>query len=227
MRGPSNEIRPALLLIAVALAAMVVFAALTLRTPEPEGYHGPTPVVTVEAPDVVLFIGDSYTQGAGVDAPWPRLVAEDLGWLEANKGLGGTGYVATAGPSGCGRSLCSAYPEVILGTGITPSLIIVSGGRNDPLAGFDAGVEATFAALGHRFPDVPVVVTSPLGDDDVAADLDDKAAVVQRAAEAYGARYLDLGQPFAGRPELILSDGVHPNDAGHRVLADAVVAALG
>jgi hypothetical protein len=36
---------------------------------------------------------------------------------------------------------------------------------------------------------------------------------------------LDLGQPLLGRPDFVVSDGVHPNDNGHRTIAGAFIAA--
>jgi lysophospholipase L1-like esterase len=56
--------------------------------------------------------------------------------------------------------------------------------------------------------------------------------VIADAAGRAGARYMDLYQPFKGDGStdptpLLAEDGDHPNRAGHRVIADAVLAALG
>lgn len=67
-------------------------------------------------------------------------------------------------------------------------------------------------AVGARFP----------GYNETLAHFRDAAREV---AEAAGAPFIDLLPPLMGRDDLLL-DGVHPNEAGHRVIADAILAAL-
>ena len=51
--------------------------------------------------------------------------------------------------------------------------------------------------------------------------------VIRAEAGKRGIIVADLHPLFDGRAlELMSSDFVHPNDAGHRVMADAVIAAL-
>ena len=44
---------------------------------------------------------------------------------------------------------------------------------------------------------------------------------MQVAASAAGAKYVDLGQPLAGREDFVIEDGVHPADAGYAAIAAA------
>jgi acyl-CoA thioesterase-1 len=72
-----------------------------------------------------------------------------------------------------------------------------------------------------------IYATSPLGDDDPAPrSLVSMGAAVDAAVTNVGGEYLDLGQPLAGRPELITGDGVHPNDDGYALIADTLVPLL-
>jgi len=65
-------------------------------------------------------------------------------------------------------------------------------------------------------------------------DLDGKQAVVRRLAGEFGAALLDADALFREavaaqgvKPAYFAEDGVHPTEAGHRVLAEAVVKVLG
>ena len=71
------------------------------------------------------------------------------------------------------------------------------------------------------------MVISPVWDSDPApAGLAVIAAEVQAAAEQVDASYLDIGEPLAGHPEMIIADGLHPNNAGHAALEAAILAAV-
>lgn len=182
-------------------------------------------------PDV-LFIGDSYTAGTGATSKaerWTTLVADQLDWFEFNHGYGGTGYVVTAGRDGCGADYCPSYPEAIAAvTDVEPGIIVISGGRNDGerAPDYSAAITATIQAAQTRWPEAQIVVTSPLWDDDpVPAWFPETITAARDAATATGATWVDLGQPLAGRTDFLVSDGVHPNDAGYAAIAAAFVAA--
>lgn len=102
----------------------------------------------------------------------------------------------------------------------------VSGGRNDTrktVAQVEAGAKSLLESLSKALPQSTVVVTSPIWDArERPAKLNQLTAVIRRAAAETHATYLDLGEPFAGRPELITSDLVHPNDAGYELLARTI-----
>ena len=59
----------------------------------------------------------------------------------------------------------------------------------------------------------------------LAGDVDDYRAVVERLATESGSAYVDLSDalPADGVASLLSADGVHPNDAGQRVIADFVL----
>jgi acyl-CoA thioesterase I len=187
----------------------------------------------VPAPNKVAFIGDSYSAGTGAakDQGFVSVLSRQLSLAPSNFAQGGTGYIKridAKGEGACGRDVCLNYGEmadkVILDA---PAAVVVSGGRNDPadLAAFDAAAHALFAELRAGMPNAKLIATSPVwGADGPPPQGDAMRESVRAAVTAAGGTFVDLGQPFEGRPDLITKDNVHPNDAGHKVLADAVQA---
>lgn len=179
------------------------------------------------------FIGDSYTAGAGAteDAKrWSTLVAEAQGWEETNLAFGGTGYATAVdgetAMDACGADYCPSYAEVIPKVAeASPEVVVVSGGRNDVGRGIDyESISAFYRDLRSALPDAQIVAVSPVWDArEAPAELSAIADAVSEAVTAVGGTYVDVGQPFAGKPEVITDDNVHPNDDGYQLLATAVI----
>ena len=76
-------------------------------------------------------------------------------------------------------------------------------------------------------PEARVVVIAPIGPASSPPPdlvrLRDAAAPVVRSS---GATWLDLDFPLTGHPEWISPDGLHPNDAGYKRLAELTNARL-
>lgn len=179
---------------------------------------------------VAVFIGDSYTAGAGGDGTtWTALVAAAEGWQEVNLGRGGTGFIAASGPEGCGDEYCPPFPEMVTDAARhDPDVVVVSGGRNDGELDNRVAIQETFEALREALPGARMIATSPMWDDSpYPASMTSMGQAVRVAVESVGGFYLDLGSPLEGQPELLDDDGVHPNAEGYKVLAEAVIAALG
>jgi acyl-CoA thioesterase-1 len=183
---------------------------------------------------IAMFIGDSYAVGAGVEnlsGRWTTIVSRDAGWLEDNVAMGGTGYVSTAGKSGCGLDYCASYEGVlneVAGT-VRPDIVVISGGRNDlnKLANFRERTNHFFSSLRESFPHSALYVISPIWDDDPPPpELNQVQRDIRDAAEAVGAVYLDIGEPLEGRPSYISEDGIHPNKDGYAAIAGAVETCL-
>jgi lysophospholipase L1-like esterase len=106
-----------------------------------------------------------------------------------------------------------------------------------PPAPYRARVEA-FVGLARALGSEPVLVTQPLGYLDAStppwvdrADQDAFNAELRAAAARTGAALVDLAahvaaHPDAARPGALFYDGVHVTDAGSRVYAEAIAAAL-
>ncbi|MEU0496060.1 SGNH/GDSL hydrolase family protein [Mycobacterium sp. NPDC006124] len=188
-------------------------------------------------PRTAVFIGDSYTAGdGGGGLRWTQLVADREGWQEVNLARGGTAFEATSDAKGCGLAFCPNYGEMIPeAVKSNPDVVVISGGRNDASQYEDAlsarrefaAIEATFDSLRGALPNAEIYAVSPVWDDDPAPNsIALMGRDVQAAVTKVGGTYLDIGEPLAGRPDLMSSDGVHPNDQGYRVIAIAVGAKL-
>ncbi len=184
-----------------------------------------------------VFIGDSYTHGTGATSPvyrWSTLVAQERGWAEINLANGGTGYLTTAGLNGCGRASCPAYPDVVAqAVADRPDIVVVAGGQNDFTAyaaqpdQVVAAIDRTYRALRDRLPDAEIVAVGPSTAGGVNATVRSMDEVVRAAAASVDARYISLIDPEPViRPEMVVADRAHVNDAGHAAIAERVIAGL-
>ena len=183
----------------------------------------------------VVFVGDSFTAGVGASAPdkrWTTLVAAGHGWTEKNLGHPQSGYASYGTQGVCAaKDSCPNYlavvPQVIAAA---PELVIVSGGGND--AFLDQGavkttVDQTIAGIRAGLPNAKIVVVNPWWDMRPVPDtLATVAESIKTAAAAQGATWADTGQPIVGKVDLVTSDGLQANDAGHAAMAKAIDGAL-
>lgn len=195
---------------------------------EPVGMGSPT----LPAPmPLVVFLGDSYTQGIGGEGvTWPDLIGAERGWDVANLGRGGTGYLSTAGTEGCGLRHCGTYAETSAEIVGAPRVIFISGGRNDignPTAKIAEALGSLIDDLKSRYPKTVIVVLAPWQDDDAPPQqFSELGPALKATSDAKGAVFIDTGQPLAGMRELVSEDSVHPNPDGYRALANAVERAI-
>jgi lysophospholipase L1-like esterase len=179
----------------------------------------------------IAVVGDSYTTGTdeGGLGPksWTSLTWQTLG----KRGLqiaadvaaeGRAGYVVPGDHGSIFQDLTAraAKPDDVL--------VVFFGSRNDQ--GADPGLLAGRArdafdlartlAPAARF----LVIGPPWPTADVPDSVLQIRDVLNAEARAAGAAFVDpIGAHwFVDRPDLIGPDGVHPNDAGHRYLADKI-----
>ena len=180
-----------------------------------------------ESVPVVAFLGDSYSKGIGASTNgkrWTTLLSAAMGWSELNLAEGGSGYTTTYLGQ---KTDYSIKLDVI--TAAQPDIVVVSGGRNYYEAGTASITGAValslFAAIKAAANQTKLIVTSPIWD---ATEPPTEFATlidgVKAATASAGGRYLDIGEPLAAQPDMIAPDGLHPNDAGHRAIATAVLA---
>lgn len=191
---------------------------------------------SLAVPSKAVFIGDSYTFGVGATSPerrWTTLVSRAEGWQEDNRGLGGTGYLATSGPNGCGRPFCESYSTVIeQAAGDAPGIVVIAGGQNDFVRYatdrqqvVDA-IQLTYRTARRVMPDATIVAVGPSTTgpvDDLVKAFD---AAVQDAAKAVDARYISLIDPAVLDPTMVLPDRAHVGDVGHQAIAQRVIGTL-
>lgn len=228
---------------AIALVAVIAIANMP-QTVAADPNRSPRPIPTFtfstadEATDLpqAMFFGDSYSQGVGASTQssrWTTIVSRKHDWDERNEAFGGTGYTATAGLEGCGRSDCPNYVEAVAAApDASPAIVFVAGGQNDfsrwanePDVVRDA-INRVYADISEKYPDARIIAVGPsiIGPvNDVILGID---GAVQDAAERVGADYISLLEPDVLDESMDIGDGGHVDDAGHRAIADAVLAGL-
>lgn len=221
-------------LVYVAVSVLIVAFSGILgwqigsRSESPQAVPPPTRFIPDSVP-VVAFLGDSYSKGIGASTNgkrWTTLVSAAMGWSELNLAEGGSGYTT----SYLGQKTDYAIKLDVIAAA-QPDIVVVSGGRNDYEAG-TAGVTGAvavslFEAVKAAAPNTKVIVTSPIWDStEPPADFATLIDGVKAATAKAEARYLDIGEPLADHPDMMDPDGLHPNDAGHRTIAGAVLGVL-
>ena len=109
---------------------------------------------------------------------------------------------------------------------------------------FYGALHTLYTTLITRYPEAPIVILTPLhritednlrGDGNKEADVADLKTyvnIIREVAEYYSLPVLDLYAESGLQPkvpviqEKFVPDGLHPNDAGHRVLAEKIGAFL-
>lgn len=181
-----------------------------------------------------VFIGDSYAAGVGGEGTkWTTLVSEKFGWEEVNLGYAGTGYVTsltgTKAQQTCFKATCPAYGDVVPDViDAKPAVVVISGGRNDGTKDISKAAQALFTDLRTQLPEAQIYVLTPIWDDDYAPPaIFTKSSAVVAAAGTSGITAVNIGHPLTGKANLISKDGVNPNAAGYRVLADVTIEKIG
>ncbi len=191
----------------------------------------------------LICLGDSLTYGYGVHRArcWTELAAQASGWTLRNCGVCGD---TTGGMLSRMRELLRDRPARR-----GERCFLLMGGCNDIFySGRREGAQENMAAMVHQLfaaCEMPIVALGPglggvnyphswlsLTDFPAAEKLvGDYEAWLERFCEVFGVRMIDFRRDFrdaAGRPrtELYL-DGLHPNEAGHRVMAERVTKVIG
>jgi lysophospholipase L1-like esterase len=178
---------------------------------------------------VVSVIGDSFTAGTqqggrGVQGwpalVWARLSEQGLSSTRTVDATGGSGYLE---PGPFGVTFMDAVQRAVAPD---DDLVVVFGGTNDvdlPVDELGSAARDTMAAIRRRAPSAALIVVGPVwpGASPSQAMVDVRD-VLRAVAQTQGATFVDPIQEawFADQPQLIGLDHVHPNDDGHRYLAD-------
>lgn len=182
----------------------------------------------------VAFYGDSYTYGIGATAEqrrWSTLLSEQYGWSEVNESVSGLGFMRNRELFGEGD-----VPSLIIDE--NPDAVIVTMGLNDNFTykayadELPDQIMSDFERLVTELPNTRLIVVEPFWyTTERPASVDTIITWVRDAARDVGAEYVpDASYWLAGHPEWMASDNLHPNDAGHAVIAarmDQALRALG
>jgi lysophospholipase L1-like esterase len=175
----------------------------------------------------VTIVGDSYTGGSNEGglgaAGWPAIVKSELNEQHVSidervLAEGGAGYVHRGTSGGTFGDKVSAIDR-------DDDLVVFFASRNDgrdwPLS---VAVEAasTWRDAKQRAPDAKILVIGPAwSTGDQPSSLLETRDLMRAQAASQGIEFVDpLGERwFADSPQLIGSDGIHPNDRGHEFMA--------
>ena len=202
----------------------------------------------------INFLGDSITEGAGTsshDKMFTMLIEREYGAICQNYGIGGTRIARqkTATVEKWDRDFISRVPEM----DADADIVVVFGGTNDfghgdaPLGTmsdrtpytFYGALHCLYTALTEKYPDVPVVILTPLhrlnedspkGDNKPApvGTLKEYVHIIREVAEYYSLPVLDLFKESGLQPKIpviqqkYVPDGLHPNDDGNAILAHKI-----
>lgn len=240
--------------VAVVASAAAVAAAGWQSPPEPEGTavasrlatpRATKPVLSAEQPltsstpsgsdaaaevvstKVVVAIGDSIMDGHGVKPShaWPELIsAATSSWQLTDLASDGTGFMAI------GDNDDTFQAQAIQAVALNPQIVIIAASSNDLDVDPDAVAEATTSTMTYLRDNLPgatiIALNTFWGDETPPTELTDLDADLRIASDQVGAHFLDIGQPLAGRSDLMQSDDVHPTSKGLVVLAAAIASAI-
>jgi len=169
----------------------------------------------------LLVLGDSLTEGYGIAqaAAYPALLEKKIkasgkNWTVINAGISGS--TTASGPARLKWQLKSK-----------PDLMILALGANDGLRGLD--VQATEKNLAATIEiakkeKIPVILAGMLLPPNYGTDYRKKFEEIYLSlAKKYQLKKIPfLLEGVAGKHELNLADGIHPNEKGHQIISDLV-----
>ena len=193
----------------------------------------------------INFLGDSITEGVGA-SEYARCYVEQFaaatGAVCRNYGISGTRIARRRVPYS-NPNFDRDYPSRVPEMDPDADLIVVFGGTNDfghgdaPLGEMSDRTVWTYYGALHvlcttlieKYPTCPIVILTPLHREDEEAQtpiLKSFVDATRQVAEYYSLPVLDLWANYGIQPRVpvmkatYVPDGLHPNDAGHKILAN-------
>lgn len=175
----------------------------------------------------IVFLGDSLTAGYGVDPD-----AAYSAHLQARLDAAGWDYeVVNAGVSGDTTAGGLRRLKWIMRRPV--DVLVICLGGNDALRGLDltvsrANLEAIIDGAREANPKIRILLAGMEIHPNMGLDyMADFKAMYPAIATAKDVPLLPfILKDVAGNPELNIADGIHPNEAGHQIIATTVWAAL-
>ncbi len=204
----------------------------------------------------INFLGDSITQGHGVSNPekltWHQLIKRDYGLAQANNyGVSGTRIARRTAPylsSPCFDVTFELRAEIM---SRDVDAVVVFGGVNDYIHGdahfgdvdsdsediytFCGALNSLISKLKRDFPKAELVFMTSLHktneeqpDEPDGKLLVDYVEAIRTICAKRGVKVIDLFaiNPLDCTDTSVVPDGLHPNDAGHAILAKTVAEEL-
>jgi len=221
------------------LWAWVAGGVLTAGLLAPAGAAEQGPTAARTRPQRILFVGDSIAWGTGASAPVQRFTSRLVSRLNAGGGrfeelnlaIRGSTLVDQAWPHPGESTHPHGLARVI---DLAPDVVVLEHGSNDNAFGHSLGeflwaYRDSVRTLERSLPGTRIVcMTIPPRWDSLAADDDWLNRANVGIQEIAALERTLLAQSYAklrNRRELF-PDGIHPNDEGHRLLAESAAEAL-
>lgn len=186
---------------------------------------------------VSLWIGDSYTIGAGAttSATGEALATSAaLGWQTDMDAEGSTGFVTS------GRKENPSYRSIpkrlkhdaVQFSPPPPSVVVLDAGRNDrgvPQKAVDRAVRKSFRLLAKSFPSSAIVVIAPFVMRSKPTDYLALRHLLRQQARKYGFAFVDpIAERWINRAsaKLMVSDHIHPNQQGYDYIVGHLAPAI-
>jgi lysophospholipase L1-like esterase len=223
-----------------------------VATTQARAFLSEVDVETAKTAPVVVAFGDSITDGylstTGANRRWPDRVAERLvadghgATAVVNAGIGGNRILSDGAISIFGIAALARFDRDVLSVpGVTHIIMLEGvndlGGQPTPSSGaLIAGFRQLIARAHMHGVKLILATILPYGgaayfrpDGEAARQAVNSWIRTQKEADGvvdFDAAVRDLAQPTRMRKDLQSGDWLHPNDAGYRVMGDAVPLAL-
>lgn len=204
----------------ILLAAMSLLVAChnTPNPPSPASPNTPSP-----GAKTILFFGNSLTAGYGVgaDHAFPAIIGrriDSLHWPYKVINAGLSGETSAGGKNRIGWILRQPVDVFVLELGANDGL------RGIPVAGTAANLQAIIDSVKTKYPAAKIVLAGMQIPPSMGATYTTafRQTFLQLAAKNKAALIRFLLQGVGGIPQLNQSDGIHPTEQGHRIVADNV-----
>ena len=199
----------------------------------------------------INFLGDSITEGVGASEYahcYVEQFAAATGAVCRNYGIGGTRIARRRVPYD-NPIFDQDFPSRVPEMDPDADVVVVFGGTNDyghgdaPLGEMSdrtvwtyyGALHVLFTALIEKYPTAQIVILTPLHREDEEKRtpiLKPFVDATRQVAEYYSLPVLDLWANYGIQPRIpvmknmYVPDGLHPNDAGHAILANKLRAFL-
>jgi peptidoglycan/LPS O-acetylase OafA/YrhL/lysophospholipase L1-like esterase len=225
--------------LAIILISAPSLVAPPMKTDVGQAIKTPSPSTSVPSTQngpKVVFIGASITAGwwAKYKNGWVKQSAQKLHWQAINLAKPGTGFTKDSRNGLCSKITCKSIPkQAVKAILLQPDAVVIAGGYNDcksalrdPVATRSA-IKATYEALRAGLPNTPLIALSVVGNQSftVRPCSVKMNAWMAESAKANGFYFVpDVSTWLSGHPEYMFRDNVHPNTAGHTLIARRFVA---
>jgi acyl-CoA thioesterase-1 len=172
---------------------------------------------------VILFFGNSLTAGLGLDPTqaFPGIIQQKIDSLNKNYQIINAGLSGETSAGGLGRIdwvMEQPFDVFILELGANDGL------RGLPLESTRQNLQGIIDKVKLKYPTAKIVIAGMMVPPNMGEEY--SAEFVKIYPELAGQNNVSL-IPFllegvAGNPDLNLADGIHPNEEGHRIVAETV-----